>query len=136
MTTVSFTFANNEAIETPQPHADKQSPDLPECAICLSEMKPGEKQIALKCSHVFHGRCIQGWADKLRKDERSLTCPTCRNTSSMVTTEQIAGETKWNAIKKTVLRGLKCFTKDFLDVHFIGGHLFQNVFENRSLEIY
>ena len=42
------------------------------CPICLDEIKDNERYQLLRCSHVYHKKCILEWLD------RSNTCPTCR----------------------------------------------------------
>jgi len=46
-----------------------------ECAVCLSELRDGEKARLLpKCKHGFHIECIDMWF------QSNSTCPLCRNT--------------------------------------------------------
>ena len=42
------------------------------CSICLDNFKEGEKISILKCSHIFHDKCIGDWLDT------QFTCPLCR----------------------------------------------------------
>lgn len=45
-----------------------------ECAVCLSEVKEGEKiRILPKCDHGFHMECVDMWF------QSHTTCPVCRN---------------------------------------------------------
>ena len=39
-----------------------------ECAICLDKIN--DNISLLKCSHIFHGKCLDKWYNK--------TCPICR----------------------------------------------------------
>ena len=43
------------------------------CAICLNEVKSTRTNPPIRCGHVFHSHCLQGW-----KDQGKNTCPTCR----------------------------------------------------------
>lgn len=44
-----------------------------ECAICLSDLMPGERvRVLPKCNHGFHVRCIDRWL------MARPSCPTCR----------------------------------------------------------
>ena len=47
---------------------DEESP----CAICLSELQPGETVISLACCHSFHAKCAKRWL------ELSPLCPLCK----------------------------------------------------------
>ena len=50
-----------------------------ECAVCLSELRDGEKARLLpKCRHGFHVECIDMWF------QSNSTCPLCRNTVGAV----------------------------------------------------
>ena len=51
--------------------ADSQINQVPECAICLIEMKDPKKIRFLGCAHKFHQECIEDWSQK------SKTCPVC-----------------------------------------------------------
>ena len=42
------------------------------CAICMEDIKVGDKIIKLRCDHIFHSACILNWV----KDKNS--CPYCR----------------------------------------------------------
>lgn len=46
--------------------------DLDECAICLTQMKKGERVAALPCLHRYHQRCLEPWSSEHN------SCPTCR----------------------------------------------------------
>ena len=46
---------------------------MPECAICLGEVRSTRANTPIRCGHIFHSHCIQKW-----KDEGKNTCPTCR----------------------------------------------------------
>ncbi|KAF8377252.1 hypothetical protein HHK36_030627 [Tetracentron sinense] len=51
------------------------TPELIECAVCLSEFREGEKIRKVQCKHIFHKDCLDKW---LQHD--SATCPLCRST--------------------------------------------------------
>lgn len=42
------------------------------CAICQEDYREEEKLFALRCSHVFHCKCLNRWA------ATEATCPFCR----------------------------------------------------------
>mmetsp|Transcript_9625 Transcript_9625/g.29160 ORF Transcript_9625/g.29160 Transcript_9625/m.29160 type:complete len:204 (-) Transcript_9625:2647-3258(-) len=42
------------------------------CAVCLEELKKGEKVPVLQCGHLFHKACLQPWLEKHSQ------CPLCR----------------------------------------------------------
>lgn len=44
-----------------------------ECTICLCKMEPGDEIRELRCSHLFHGVCLDRWLGSNR-----LSCPLCR----------------------------------------------------------
>ena len=48
-----------------------KSNNLDECIICLEEMKENDNLTLLKCSHIYHGKCIEKWL------ERKSICPLC-----------------------------------------------------------
>jgi len=43
------------------------------CSICLGEVRPTRTNPPIRCGHMFHSHCLQGW-----KDQGKNTCPTCR----------------------------------------------------------
>ncbi|XP_040091397.1 RING finger protein 11-like [Oryx dammah] len=43
-----------------------------ECAVCLTDLVPGDPIRPLPCKHVYHLGCINEWLS------RSFTCPLCR----------------------------------------------------------
>ncbi|KAF8377257.1 hypothetical protein HHK36_030632 [Tetracentron sinense] len=55
-------------------YRSESTPELIECAVCLSKFREGEKMRELKCNHVFHKDCLDKW---LQHD--SATCPLCRS---------------------------------------------------------
>ncbi|KAL4632532.1 hypothetical protein ACB092_04G057900 [Castanea dentata] len=52
-----------------------------ECAVCLCVIGEGEEIRQLRCDHLFHRVCLDGW---LRY--KSLTCPLCRGSLFPCTT--------------------------------------------------
>ncbi|CAK8985755.1 unnamed protein product [Durusdinium trenchii] len=47
------------------------------CAICLSEIRPGAKQ--LQCGHCYHRRCLFDWCCKgFGMKDQQIECPLCR----------------------------------------------------------
>lgn len=48
-----------------------KSNNLDECIICLEEMKENDNLTLLKCSHIYHSKCIEIWLKK-----KSI-CPLC-----------------------------------------------------------
>ncbi|XP_076913742.1 RING-H2 finger protein ATL13-like [Bidens hawaiensis] len=56
------------------PFDPKRFKDGLQCAVCLCEVKEGEKtRILPDCEHVFHMECIDMWFHS------HSTCPICRN---------------------------------------------------------
>jgi len=43
------------------------------CSICLNEVRSTRVNPPIRCGHMFHSHCLQGW-----KDRGKNTCPTCR----------------------------------------------------------
>ncbi|XP_050239931.1 RING-H2 finger protein ATL2 [Quercus robur] len=55
-------------------YSEKTHPELPECAVCLSEFEENETGRTLpKCKHSFHIGCIDMWFHS------HSTCPLCRS---------------------------------------------------------
>lgn len=54
----------------------KMNPELKsktaECSICLAKFRLRQRVIALKCSHVYHEKCLREWF------KNQKICPTCR----------------------------------------------------------
>ena len=50
---------------------NEQTDNFHECVICLEEMKGGEELAIIMCSHIYHLKCINIWA------ERKRLCPLC-----------------------------------------------------------
>ena len=46
---------------------------MPQCAICLGEVRSTRANPPIRCGHMFHSHCIQEWKDKGKN-----TCPVCR----------------------------------------------------------
>jgi hypothetical protein len=46
--------------------------ELPNCCICLSEIKLKQKTILIKCGHMYHDKCLIEWLGKIKN------CPMCR----------------------------------------------------------
>jgi hypothetical protein len=44
-----------------------------DCSICIDKLLPGEYKRELKCSHVFHKKCIDKWT------KSEFSCPVCRS---------------------------------------------------------
>ncbi|KAH7840455.1 hypothetical protein Vadar_017220 [Vaccinium darrowii] len=44
-----------------------------DCVVCLSKLREGEMVRRLRCRHVFHKGCFDGWLDQLQ-----FSCPLCR----------------------------------------------------------
>lgn len=38
-----------------------------QCAICLNELKEGERVANMKCKHVFHSGCLEQWLEKRKQ---------------------------------------------------------------------
>ena len=46
---------------------------MPQCAICLGEVRSTRANPPIRCGHMFHSHCIQEWKDKGKN-----TCQICR----------------------------------------------------------
>ncbi|PKU82278.1 putative E3 ubiquitin-protein ligase RHA2B [Dendrobium catenatum] len=46
-----------------------------ECVICLCKIRRGRETDALRCRHVFHKQCLDGWVKK----SKGKNCPLCRD---------------------------------------------------------
>ncbi|KAF8377253.1 hypothetical protein HHK36_030628 [Tetracentron sinense] len=56
-------------------YRSESTPELIECAVCLSKFREGEKIREVQyCKHKFHKDCLDKW---LQHD--STTCPLCRS---------------------------------------------------------
>jgi len=64
-----------------------------DCPICLDEIKEEDKKI-IKCSHVYHEKCIEKWF------KRSHKCPLCRDSKFNISTEDYE-KNYWERVKKT-----------------------------------
>ena len=51
-------------------NSSSSSNDEPKCSICFEKFNNDEEQ--LKCSHIFHKKCIDEWT------KTQATCPICR----------------------------------------------------------
>jgi len=49
------------------------SKDNQDCSICFGKMGKKRRVIQLKCSHIYHKKCIKSWIDN------NDTCPMCRD---------------------------------------------------------
>jgi hypothetical protein len=43
------------------------------CSICLGDVRSTRTNPPIRCGHIFHSHCLQGW-----KNRGKNTCPTCR----------------------------------------------------------
>ena len=50
---------------------NQQTSQYNECVICLEDMKTNEDLAILYCSHIYHSKCINTWAEKKK------ICPLC-----------------------------------------------------------
>lgn len=72
-----FLFKKKESkVETKKEEISKysfinKSQELDECIICLEKMKENEKLMILKCTHIYHHKCLSLWLSK-----KSI-CPLC-----------------------------------------------------------
>ena len=46
---------------------------MPTCSICLGEVRSTRSNPPIRCGHIFHSHCLQGWKNKGKN-----TCPVCR----------------------------------------------------------
>ena len=51
---------------------DKGKLEVPQCCICINNMKVNEEVVKLKCKHLFHFKCLDKWI------ENKQICPFCR----------------------------------------------------------
>ncbi|KAI3862915.1 hypothetical protein MKW98_011954 [Papaver atlanticum] len=72
-----FNFYSNEELsgEDIRRHMNKiiVLDDGEVCSVCLQDMNVDDHAAVLKCSHVFHEKCVEEWA------ERKPSCPLCRH---------------------------------------------------------
>ena len=45
-----------------------------ECVVCMANIRNGEEIRELKCRHLFHKTCLDGWLE-----HGQATCPLCRS---------------------------------------------------------
>ena len=50
---------------------NKQEGDYKECVICLEDMGKNQELILIKCSHIYHKKCLEDWISK------NSICPLC-----------------------------------------------------------
>jgi hypothetical protein len=50
----------------------KDKTELPNCPICISDIKIKEETILLPCGHMYHSKCVIEWL------KQNNTCPVCR----------------------------------------------------------
>jgi len=43
------------------------------CSICLADVRSTRTNPPIRCGHIFHTHCLEGW-----KAQGKNTCPTCR----------------------------------------------------------
>ncbi|XP_004300948.1 PREDICTED: E3 ubiquitin-protein ligase RHA2A [Fragaria vesca subsp. vesca] len=55
-------------------HSRHREGAVPDCIVCLSAMKDGDRVRMLHCRHLFHKHCFDGWLDQL-----NFSCPICRS---------------------------------------------------------
>ena len=48
------------------------------CCICLEEINDKQKDISLKCEHVFHQECLMEWIKTQQNSKLDSNCPLCR----------------------------------------------------------
>ncbi|KAH7677475.1 Zinc finger RING/FYVE/PHD-type protein [Dioscorea alata] len=59
-----------------------------ECVVCMANMRNDEEIRELKCRHLFHKTCLDGWLE-----HGHATCPLCRSSlfsTGEKTTDQIS----------------------------------------------
>lgn len=49
-----------------------------DCAICFETMRDRFPWAICSCSHMFHKRCMDMWAQTCRGNGRQITCPLCK----------------------------------------------------------
>ncbi|KAL6188038.1 hypothetical protein ACLB2K_039432 [Fragaria x ananassa] len=54
-------------------HSRHRDGAVPDCIVCLSAMKDGDRVRMLHCRHLFHKHCFDGWLEQL-----NFSCPICR----------------------------------------------------------
>ncbi|GAB2280131.1 hypothetical protein Dimus_014768 [Dionaea muscipula] len=60
--------------EGPGNPTSESARETDECAVCLCEIEHGEEIQELRCKHLFHKVCLDGWTTGGRR----ATCPLCR----------------------------------------------------------
>lgn len=61
---------------------DSVLPDV--CGICLNHHKKIDT-LMCQCNHLFGKECFNGWKRICRKSKKNASCPTCRETVTLVT---------------------------------------------------
>ncbi|GER43879.1 RING/U-box superfamily protein [Striga asiatica] len=56
-----------------------------DCVVCLNQICDGDHVRRLRCGHVFHKDCLDGWLNQI-----NLSCPLCR--APLVSAERVACE--------------------------------------------
>ncbi len=96
-------------------NSSSSSNDEPKCSICFEKFNNDEEQ--LKCSHIFHKKCIDEW-----KKEQP-TCPICRY--------EIEG------IKKSMVQPDSFINENYLEQALLGytnmGHNSPNITRNETM---
>ena len=44
---------------------DKGKLEVPQCCICINNMKVNEEVVKLKCKHLFHFKCLDKWIESM-----------------------------------------------------------------------
>ena len=69
-----------------------------ECAVCLSEFKPGDELRVLPCTHCFHAKCVDQWllgngrsrAQSSTSSRGLPTCPLCKTVAVDISCPAVA----------------------------------------------
>ncbi|KDP43269.1 hypothetical protein JCGZ_22821 [Jatropha curcas] len=70
-------FSNHHHLDMPELNLccyEEKEEESKECAVCLCKIENGEETKELRCSHVFHGVCLDRWLGY-----RSSSCSLCRD---------------------------------------------------------
>ena len=49
------------------------------CILCSTFIKKEKPFFCYSCQKIFHEKCLKDWDEKCKRQNKTLTCPNCRN---------------------------------------------------------